>query len=194
MTGTPSYDEAEIASCLAGRSLAVRAAFSCACAERLMPSFGWFCALAGTSDFNVVRAALDAAWTPGGAGARAATDDVLAAMPPNDEGELFLGSAVAQNAVAAVGYSLEVRDNGAVQAAVWAARQLYVAADTVVQQGAPAYSYVENIDQEQPVILMVQGIYSTLDSAGSRPLADLRADAQEDGDAFLRFVNGEASR
>lgn len=101
-----------------------------------------------------------------------------------------LGSAVAQNAVACVAYALEVRQTGDVQKAVWAARQLYEAADSVVQQGSAVQTYVEDIDQEPPVGLMVRGIYAALDAADSVSSADLLASARQDGEAFLGFVNG----
>jgi hypothetical protein len=95
---------------------------------------------------------------------------------------------VTQNAVACVAYPLEARRTGEVQAAVWAAQQLYEAADSVVQQGVPAHSYVENVDQEPPVQLMVRGIQSILASASNTPPAYLRAAAQADGETFLGFV------
>jgi hypothetical protein len=72
-----------------------------------------------------------------------------------------------------------------------AARQLYEAADVVVQ-GAAVQAYVEDIDQEPPVRLMVGGIYAALDAAGIVSSADLRASARRDSEAFLGFVSGSA--
>ena len=69
------------------------------------------------------------------------------------------------------------------------ARQLYEAADAVVQQGAAVQTYVEDIDQEP---LMVRGIYAALDAAGGVSPADLLASAPQDSEAFLGFVNGSA--
>jgi hypothetical protein len=110
-------------------------------------------------------------------------------MSDDEEGELALGSAVAQNAVACVAYAVQVRQTGAVEPAVWAGRQLYEAADAVVQQGAGVQSYVENIDQESPVQLMLRGIHVVLDSVTDAP-AGLLAGAQADGEVFLGFVSG----
>jgi len=189
---SPDYDESEIAGRLAALPPAARALFACACAERLMAAFRWFCDLTGSASFKVVREALDAAWSPDGAGRAVEAGDVTALVPGDEEGELSLASAVAQNAVACVAYALQVRQTGAVEAAVWAARQLYEAADAVVQQGAAVQAYVEDIDQEPPVQLMARGIYAALDTAASASAADLLARARQDGEAFLGFVNGSA--
>lgn len=186
------YDETEIAGRLVALLPAARALFACACAERLMAEFRWFCDTSGSASFNAVREALDTAWFPGGAAGVAGTGEVTALVPGDEEGELSLGSAVAQNAVASVAYALEVRQAGAVQMAVWAARQLYEAADTVVQQGAAVQTYAEDIDRAPPVQLMVRGIYSALDAAGSVSPAELLAGAREDGEVFLGYVNGSA--
>jgi hypothetical protein len=187
-----AYDETEIARHLVALPPVARALFACACAERLMAAFRWFCDMTGSASFKVVREALDAAWSPQGAAGAAGASELTALVPGDDDGELSLGSAVAQNAVGCVAYALEVRQTGAVQTAVWAARQLYEAADVVVQQGSAVQTYVEDIDQEPPVQLVVRGIYEALDTAGSVALADLLVRAREDGDAFLGFVNGSA--
>jgi hypothetical protein len=189
---SPNYDETEIAGRLAVLPPAARALFACACAERLIAAFRWFCDLTGSASFKVVREALDAAWSPDSAGRVAEAVDIAALVPGDKEGELSLASAVAQNAVACVVYALEVRQTGAVETAAWAARQLYEAADAVVQQGAAVQAYVEDIDQEPPVQLMVRGIYAALEAAASASASDLLARARQDGEAFLGFVNGSS--
>jgi hypothetical protein len=189
---SPRYDETEIAGRLAALPSAGRALFACACAERLMAAFRWFCDLTGSASFEVVRGALDAAWSPGETGRGAGASEVTALLPGDKDGEMYLGSAVAQNAVACVAYALEARQTGEVQTAVWAARQLYEAADAVVQQGSAVHTYVEDTDQEPPVQLVVRGIYAALDAAGSVSPADLIASARNDGDTLLGFVNGSA--
>jgi hypothetical protein len=105
---------------------------------------------------------------------------------------MFPGAAVAQNAVAGVCYAVEVRLTSDVRAAVWAAQQLYDAADAVVQQGAAAQTYVVDIDQEQPVRVMLEGIAVALSDASSPDAADLRIDAEEDGEKFLAILTGRA--
>lgn len=186
---TPNYDESEIAGRIA--VLPARALFACACAERLMAVFRWFCDMTGSTSFKAVREALDAAWSADHTGSAAGQRKELAELMPHDEeGELALGSAVAQNAVACVAYAVQVRQTGAAEPAVWAGRQLYEAADAVVQQGAGVQSYAENIDQEPPVQLMVRGIHVALDSAIDVSPAGLLAEARADGEAFLGFVSG----
>lgn len=186
------YDETEIADRVAVLPSAARALFACACAERLMAAFRWFCDMTSSASYKVVCEALDAAWSPDNARRAPGERDVAALVPGDEEGELMLGSAVAQNAVACVAYALEVRQTGEVQKAVWAARQLYEAADAVVQQSAAVQTYVEDIDQEPPVQLMVGGIYAALDAAGGVSPPDLLASARQDSEAFLGFVNGSA--
>jgi len=188
------YDETEIAGGLATLPCVARALFACACAERLMAAFRWFCNMTGGASYKVVREALDSAWSPNDADPAAGERDIAALVPGDKEGELPLGSAVAQNAVASVAYALQARRTGDVQTAVWAARQLYEAADAVVQQGAAVQTYVEDIDQEPPVQLMVRGVYAALDAVGSVTSADLLASAWQDGEVFLGFVSGSASQ
>lgn len=184
------YDEAKIAGSVTALAPAGRALFACACAERLMACLRWYCEVTGSGSYPVVREALDAAWSADGTRRAAGAHDVAALVPGDADGELFLAAAVAQNAVASVAYALEVRRTGKVQQAVWAARQLYDAADTVVQQGSPVQAYAGRIDQEPPVRLLVQGLYAALDGAGRLPAAELLASARQDGESFLRFVSG----
>ena len=167
-----------------------RALFACACAERLMAVFRWFCDMTGSTSFKAVRETLNAAWSADQSGSAAGQRELAELMPDDEEGELALGSAVAQNAVACVAYAVQVRRTGAADPAVWAGRQLYEAADAVVQQGAAVQSYIVNIDQEPPVQLMVRGIHLVLDSVITMSPASLLAEAQADGEAFLGFVSG----
>jgi hypothetical protein len=113
---------------------------------------------------------------------------VMGAAPNSEDLRKSPGVAVAQNAVASVCYAIEVRLTGDVQASVWAARQLYEAADAVVQQGAAAQTYVTDIDQEQPVRMMLEGIAAALRDASSPDAADMRSKAQEDGEKFLAIL------
>jgi hypothetical protein len=100
----------------------------------------------------------------------------------------FPASAVAENAITCVVYALEVEQTGAAQASVWAARQLYDAADSLVQASAPVHTYVDHIDQEAPVRLFVLGISETIDVLTGGHSADLIARAREDGETFLSFL------
>lgn len=103
MTERPAprdYDETEIAGRVAVLPSAARALFACACAERLMAAFRWFCEMTSSASYKLVREALDAAWSPEDARRAAEKRDVAA--PGDEEGELSLGFAVAQNAVVSV--------------------------------------------------------------------------------------------
>jgi hypothetical protein len=68
---------------------------------------------------------------------------------------------------------------------------LYEAADTVVQQGAAAQTYVTDIVCEQPVRLMLEGIAAALNDVRSLSAADLRARADKDGEEFLAILTGQ---
>lgn len=161
-----------------------------------MPSLRWFCLTTGSGDYEVVRRALDLAWAAGNprqpAEWGAMRKRVMGAAPDAGDPELFPGAAVAQNAVAAVCYALEARLTGELQPAVWAARQLYEAADAVVQQGAAVQAYVGEIDREQPVVMMLAGIAAALDEVSGPGAADLRSTAEMDGEGFLAIVSGRA--
>jgi hypothetical protein len=185
-----AYDEDEIAARLSATPVTARALFVCACAERLMATYHWFCDVSGSGSYRTVREALDSAWTVDDVKPKGERD--ISALVTEDEDDPALGSAVAQNAVACVAYAVGVRENGDVQKAVWAARQLYEAADSVVQQGGAVQTYVEGIQGELPVRLMVDGIYAALSSVESSSQSDLIANARRDGDAFLNLIIGKS--
>jgi hypothetical protein len=186
-----SYDEIEIASRLAALPPSARALFACTCAERLMPTYSWFCDLTGSANFKSLREILNAAWHDDIPDPSAKATETIALMPRDEEEGKFLVSAVAQNAVACVAYAIRARQRDEEQASVWAARQLYNSADTVVQQGSAIQRYIENIDLEAPVQLMLRGIYTALNEVAIASREDLFADAQEDGKAFLGYINGD---
>jgi uncharacterized protein YjaG (DUF416 family) len=194
-TGIRKYDEDELAKILLMVPPRARASFSCACAERLMPVYQWFCLVTGSGNYPLVREALNIAWT---ASAPEQTAElglmrkrVMGTAPDSEDPRMFPGVAVAQNAVAGVCYALEVCLTGDVQASVWAARQLYEAADAVVQQSAAAQTYVTDLDREQPVRMMLEGIAAALRDASSADAADLRVKAEEDGREFLAILTGQ---
>lgn len=155
-----------------------------------MAVFHWFCGMTGSANFKMVRQALDAAWSLDTTGVVPGQHEIAELVPDDQEGELALGSAVAQNAVACVAYAVQERQTGGIEPAVWAARQLYEAADAVVQHGAAVQTYLQDIDQEPPVQLVVRGINVALDSVAKTSSAVLLAEARADGDAFLDFVSG----
>ena len=62
----------------------------------------------------------------------------------------------------------------------------------MVQQGAAAQTYVADIDREQPVRMMLDGIAAALSDASSLDAADLRVKAEEDGQKFLAILTDPA--
>ncbi len=190
------YDERVLAERLRVMSAGAKVLFACACAERLMPAYGWFCAQGGKGDFTAVRRILDKAWG-GGQGAFVPPSSLhdwrahLEALVPcvEHQGARYLAAALAQYALAGVAYVLDVWETGDLERARSVALQLYNAADTLIQQAAPPHMYVPNIDAQLPVEFLVNGIYAALD----HPLTatDLRSTAEADGERFLKFVTGE---
>lgn len=187
------YDENAIARRVTSLSLSRRVLFACGCAERLMPAYRWYCDRAGLGDFFVVRQALDTAWSGGlQEGVPAPPEipriraQVEALVPSDDDEENFPGSAVAQNAVAGVAYALRTWETADPQEAVWSARQLYEAADVIVQQGAPVQTYVGDIDSEAPVQLVLQGMHAALGHESDA--SDMLTSAKADGEEFLKFL------
>lgn len=196
LPGICRYDENELAKKLSVLTPRARASFACACAERLMSAYRWFCLSTGSDNYGLVREALNIAWTANApeqiAELGSLRKRVMGAAPHAGDSRVFPGAAVAQNAVAGVCYAMEVCLTGDVQASVWAARQLYEAADAVVQEGAAAQTYVVDIDREQPVRMMLEGIAAALGDASSPDAADLRVNAEEDGERFLAILTGRA--
>lgn len=199
--GVLEYDEEHIGARLTAMSRAQRALFACANAERLMPAYRWYCEQTGCSDVEAVRLALDAAWSAAGSGSPMPAadithlrEDVEARVPDADDDLAPPGGAVAQNAVACVAYSLQASESDEARPAVWSARQLYEAADSVVQQRAPGGTYIDDIEREPPVRLLLQGIAATLDHVLTVDDSHLRAEAEADGHKFLAYVVEAADR
>lgn len=190
----PRYDEDELANELSVLTSPARALFACACAECLMAAYRWFCLAAGSGDYSVVRGALDVAWSAAD-GEAAELDSlrkrIIAVVPHTDNPQISLGFAVAQNAIACVCYAMDVCLTGDVQASVWAARQLYDAADSLVQQGSATQTYIADIEREPPVRMMLRSIVEALGDVSASDVADLRAKAEEAGEKFLAFLTGQ---
>src|SRR5438105_4030574 len=126
-----------------------------------MPAYRWFCGRSRSSDLVEIREALDTAWSVSLPDSAPAPPEISrwrqrveGLVPSDDEVEMSPGSAVAQNAVACVAYALRAWETADPQESAWSARQLYEAADVVVQQGAPTQTYIKDVDMEAPVQLM----------------------------------------
>jgi hypothetical protein len=194
-TGICGYNENRLAKELSELPPGVRASFACACAERLMPTYQWFCLTTGSGSYDLLREALNDAWTANATGQaselRIIRKKVVDAPHPEESPRMFPGAAVAQNAVAAARYAMDVSLTGDVQASVWVARQLYEAADTVVQQSAATQTYITNIECEQLVRMTLEGIAAAFDDARRLSVAELRARAGKDGEEFLAILTGQ---
>jgi hypothetical protein len=147
-----------------------------------MPLYRWCFDRTGIGEFDAVRSALDVGWSAAGPD-RAPADkveryrvEIEALVPSEDDDQFSPGAAVAQNAIACVAYVLRTWETEDPQDAVWAARQLYEAADFIVQQGAAAQTYIEDIEGEAPVQLVLRGIDSALNDLNSSDMARLSLD------------------
>ncbi len=104
-----------------------RALFAAGCAERLFALYEH----AGQGDPERLRAALDAAWDGDDV---ARWQAVAEELVPAEDDDWVLATAYAENAATAVAYALRTRATDAPQEAVWAARQVYEAADFAAQR------------------------------------------------------------
>jgi hypothetical protein len=94
-------------------------------------------------------------------------------------------SPLAQNAAAAVAYALRTWSSGESQNGAWAARQLYEAADYLLQLGKPGNDYVEG---GEPVSLALRAIGDALTDVEASGADELRAAALSDGQELLRVA------
>jgi uncharacterized protein YjaG (DUF416 family) len=198
MTNDPSplkYDETSLAKNLHDLPWSRRVIFASSCAERLMPTYHWLCLNSHSNDYEIVREALDAIWNIDSEVKRPTSLKIttlrvkletLVALE-SDEGDA-IGSAVAENAIAAVAYALRTWETDEPQESIWAARQIYEAADTIVQQSAPNQTYLNDIQSEAPVQLALQGIETALRDAQRASVEDSIVRAKEDGKEFLTAV------
>src|SRR5882724_3730161 len=112
-----------------------KAIFAASCADRHMLIYDSFCALASQGDSGAVHGAMEQLWHDLESGLSASAhladhlDRVMAALPPEGEGEWVEQQPYAEDAVAAVAYAIRTLVTGESQEAVWAARRCYECAD-----------------------------------------------------------------
>lgn len=137
-----TYDENRIARLVASLGRGARTAFAAACAERLWPLVERYASAASLpmEDRRALRTSLDAAW-----GVASGIDadvesarEVAEALVPFEDDDWVLESGYAQNGIAAIAYAVRAWLSDDPQEAVWAARQVYEAADYGAQQSQPA--------------------------------------------------------
>lgn len=187
MSASGTYDEAEIGSALHELTLTKRVAFAAACAEWLYPSYEQFARTTSLGDLAALRSVVDTAWVLAkGEVVPFGTVDqqrlIAESLVPSDEDEDWSPlRPLAQNAAAAAAYALRVWPAGRTQEAVWAARQLYEAADYIVQLEGAALSYSEVGDYDVPFLMAVDGIALALKHAARNEVEQARREAAEGG-------------
>lgn len=186
------YDETALRERVAVLLPLRRAALAASCAERLMPLYEWIVGASASDDAAGIRSALDLAWSAD-ASAQAVEQaqlEVEQLVPDEDDGHAPVDLALVQNAVAAVAYSLRAKGSNEAQDVVWAARQLYEAADYIAQREAPNGSCVGDLEREAPIQLVLHGLANSLGGLNHASLDQLRAAARADGDALLALFKG----
>lgn len=183
------YDETALKQRVAGLPGSQRHLLAAACAEGLMPLYEW---IIGAEAVNL-RSALDLAWSASGSSAQVAQaqQEVEELVPDEDDEEAATDVALVQNAIAAVAYALRAAGSHDAQDVLWAVRQLYEAADYIVQREAPSQTYIEDLGQEAPIQLVLRGLGSALADLESASSSQLRTRAQADGEALLAMVRAE---
>lgn len=187
------YDEAALKERVDRLPGLARTLLAAACAERLMPLYEWIAGAGGSTETVSVRSALDLAWSASVSTqlAEQAQLEIEDLIPDEEDDDSPVDAALVQNAVAAVAYTLRTVGSHDAQDVVWAARQLYEAADYIVQREAPSQTYIEDLEQEAPIKLVLRGLGSTLGDIESASFAQLRTRAQADGDALLALFKAD---
>lgn len=186
------YDEAILKARVDALPGPERVLLAAACAERLMPLYERITSAAVSTEAATVRTALDLAWSAT-ASAQQAQKAQLAVedLVPDEDDEDAPDVALVQNAIAAVAYALRTASSQDAQDVVWAARQLHEAADYIVQREAPNQTYIEDLEQEAAIQLVLRGLGSALQDLESVSPAQLRSRARADGDALLALFTAE---
>ena len=197
-----AYDEQAIRARLEAAGRRESALFSASCAERLFPMYEAFVARTGHGDVQLLWSALDLAWEaseamdPPLAEIATRSADAESLVPSDDDEDWTEASPIAQNA-AAVAYSLRVQLSGDPQDGVWATRQLYEAADFLVQLAEAHHTYVQPADEE-PIAVAVAGIEATLDGLGTLSVQEFKTAAEAGGEQMRGLLHeppsGDASR
>jgi uncharacterized protein YjaG (DUF416 family) len=187
------YYETTLRERVAGLGEPERTLLAAACAERLMPLYEWIATATRSAEVASVRSALDLAWSGSASAEQAeqAQREVENLAPDEDDEDAPVDVALVQNAIAAVAYALRTAASHDVQNVIWAARQLYDAADYIVQREAPNQTYIEDLEQQAPVRLVLRGLASALEDLESSSLTKLRTRAEADGNALLGLFKDE---
>jgi len=132
------FDERALAASLDRLSQQHRIAFAAACAERLMPAYELFAQRSGRGDPKTLAKILARLWDDlAGAEMTEAElqsniDGCMKLIPQEDEEVWVPEQAAAEDAGAALAYSLRCRQNGRSREAAWSAGRSYEALDHYV--------------------------------------------------------------
>lgn len=174
-----------------------RTAFAAACAERLWPLVERYASAISLpeGDRHILRSALDLAWEAAGGCGREedmkGACEVTESLVPYEDEDWVLESGYAQNGIAAIAYAIRSWLSDDPQEAVWAARQVYEAADYGAQRSRPATvrAYSAEVEAElarTPVVqAAVRGISEDLVFAGKDSVEVVRQRAQSAAECFV---------
>ena len=129
------YDEPALVSALSRIGARFRAAFAAACAQRVFPAYQACSARTGKGDPIALARILASIWSDlvggqiDGQGVRARLTECMALIPGEDEVPSVDEQACAEDAAAAIAYTLRTIESGEPQESAWAARRAYEAAD-----------------------------------------------------------------
>nr|WP_237657265.1 DUF416 family protein [Agreia sp. COWG] len=161
------------------------AAFAAGCATVLLPSYEWFTRAGGRGDMKTVRSGIDDAWLLSSDTGEINPDvskrreQLLMLLPDDSDPDWVLMSPIAQNAVASVVYALNVLGAGDQNDPVWAARQVFEAADFIIQIQAGPLQYVDETSNVPVMRIALAGIEAALAGAQvGRDMPQMRAHSE----------------
>jgi hypothetical protein len=134
-----SYDEESLRTRLAGLDRMQKTAFAAACAERLWPLFVRYAERAA-GDVAPLESVLQDTWraAQGDGGDLASAQEIAEEMIPSEDDDGWVHEmGYGQSAVAGIAYAVRTWLTDDPQEAVWAARQVYEAADYAAQHALP---------------------------------------------------------
>jgi hypothetical protein len=177
------YDEAVILRRLELLTRSSKTAFAGACAERLWPLVERYASAAGVAaaQISALRAGLDAVWRSalGSPEDLASVQALAESLAPKEDDQWVFEVGYGQNAIAAVAYAACTWLTDESQEAVWAARQVYEAADYGAQRqlsdlGAYSADLEDDLRDSSVVRGAVEALGADLEAAAQGDLLGLR--------------------
>ena len=169
---------------------AAKTAFAASCAQRLMPLSDRYALQEGALRLERLNVIVSAAWAAASGfeiDARRLWEEAESMVSDEDDEGWTAGRAYAGNAAAAAAYALRTWFTNDPQEAVWAARQLYDAADLAYFQLNPGGSFLtgeqDKASVESTVVQSaISAIYIDLESIeNAEPWFEVRQRAEVEG-------------